>query len=63
MEYGKDLGLTVSTTLKWDELIKNSLSKANQTIPWVSRNIIWGGWSTLFKPITPSDVKIAIGLN
>ena len=22
-----------------------------------------GGWSNLFKPITPSDVKIGIGLN
>ena len=22
-----------------------------------------GGWSTLFKPITPSSVKIGIGLN
>ena len=40
VEYEKDLGLTVSNTLKWDEHIKNSLSKANQTIAWVSRNII-----------------------
>ena len=40
VEYEKDLELTVSNTLKWDEHIKNSLSKANQTIAWVSRNII-----------------------
>ena len=35
---------------------------------WSSRRervkIQWrGGWSTLFKPITPSGVKIGIGLN
>ena len=32
VEYEKDLGLTVSSALNWDEHIKNSLSKANQTI-------------------------------
>ena len=38
----KDLGLLISKDLKWDEQVKSSLGKANQTIAWISitRNVI-----------------------
>ena len=40
VESEKDLGLTVSNDLKWDENVKSSLCKANRMIAWISRNII-----------------------
>ena len=43
VESEKDLGLTVSCDLKWDEHIKNSLCKANRMIAWISRNVICKG--------------------
>ena len=36
----KDLGLLISKDLKWDEQVKSSLCKANQTIAWITRNVI-----------------------
>jgi len=36
----KDLGLFISNDLKWDEQVKSSLCKANQTIAWITRNVI-----------------------
>ena len=35
-----DLGVSVSSDLKWDDHIKSSLSKANRMMAWVSRNVI-----------------------
>ena len=36
----KDVGLLISKDLKWDEQVKSSLGKANQTIAWITRNVI-----------------------
>ena len=34
VDFEKDLGLLISKDLKWDEQVKSSLGKANQTIAW-----------------------------
>ena len=36
----RDLGLLISKDLRWDEQVKGSLCKANQTIAWITRNVI-----------------------
>ena len=36
----KDLGVTISNRMSFDEHIKNSLTKSNKIIAWISRNII-----------------------
>ena len=40
VDFEKDLGLLISKDLKWDEQVKSSLGKANQTIAWITRNVI-----------------------
>ena len=40
VESESDLGLVISSDLKWDEHIKSSLNKANKMIAWISRNVI-----------------------
>ena len=40
VEHEKDLGVHVTNTLKWDDHIMKSISKANQCIAWVSRSVI-----------------------
>ena len=39
-EQEKDLGVVTHMSLKWDEQIKASISKANQMICWIVRNLI-----------------------
>ena len=39
-EQEKDLGVTTHMSLKWNEHIKTSISKANRMICWVVRNLI-----------------------
>ena len=39
----RDLGLLISKDLRWDEQVKGSLCKANQSIARITRNIICKG--------------------
>ena len=44
----------------WGTTSKMVVTSSQRVTYYITYNI--GGWSTLFKPITPSGVKIGIGL-
>ena len=53
----KDLGLTFNSSFSFEDHVRNSISKANRTIAWVTRNVIsrepsvmLGLYKSLIKP-------------
>ena len=43
MDNGKDLGVTFNSSFSFEDHVRNSISKANRTIAWVTRNVILEG--------------------
>ena len=56
---GTNPAAVTNASKQYDSLVHQTFDKSKTQRCFVKT----GGWSTLFKPITPSDVKIGIGLN